>query len=253
MEIKQIIKSIALVLLFGSLFAGCTNKFLDMKSGQAQVPAPTPITAGEGENEITYTPGYQFYPPQNGEPIAIVKTNMGDIKIKLFPDKAPKAVENFTTHAKNGYYDNLIFHRVINDFMIQGGDPLGNGTDGESFWGTPFEDEFTLDLFNYGGALSMANSGENTNGSQFFIVQKKTITDDEVTAIQQGGYPEDLVKLYQEHGGTPGLDFRHTVFGQVYTGMDVVDKIAAVKTGKKDKPVEDVIIKTIEIKESGKD
>lgn len=104
---------------------------------------------------------------------ATIKTNKGDMKFNLYDDLAPKTVENFVTHAKNGYYDGLIFHRVIKDFMIQGGDPTGTGCGGESIWGTPFQDEFNLDARNYYGALSMANSGPNTNGSQFFIVQAK--------------------------------------------------------------------------------
>lgn len=107
-------------------------------------------------------------------PIAEIETNVGVIKIRLFPDVAPKAVENFVTHAKEGYYDGQTFHRVINDFMIQGGDPTGTGMGGESIWGAPFEDEFSDYAYNFRGALSMANAGANTNGSQFFIVQAKT-------------------------------------------------------------------------------
>lgn len=248
MKIQKIIKTAAIILIMGSLLAGCNGKFSDNKAG---APAPTPTTIGEGQNKLTFTPGYQFYPPQKGDTVAIMKTSMGDISIKLFPEKAPKAVENFVTHAKNGYYDSLIFHRVINDFMIQGGDPKGNGTGGESIWGKDFEDEFTPDLFNYRGALSMANSGPDTNGSQFFIVQNKKLDKQVEEAISQA-YPEVLAKLYKEHGGTPHLDFKHTVFGQVYEGLDIVDKIAAVKTGDQDKPVEDVVIKTIEIKEFDK-
>ena len=104
-------------------------------------------------------------------PVATMKTSMGDIEIMFFPEEAPKAVENFLTHAKDGYYDGISFHRVIEDFMIQGGDPNGTGSGGESIWGTPFEDEFSNNLHNFNGALSMANAGPTTNGSQFFIVQ----------------------------------------------------------------------------------
>ena len=106
---------------------------------------------------------------------AVIKTNMGDMTFELNETAAPKAVENFSTHAKNGYYDGLIFHRIIKDFMIQGGDPTGTGCGGESIWVKAFEDEFSLDARNYYGALSMANSGPNTNGSQFFIVQAKDV------------------------------------------------------------------------------
>ena len=111
----------------------------------------------------------QFEEPTG--PVVTMKTSMGDIELMLFPEEAPKAVENFLTHAKNGYYDGLTFHRVIKDFMIQGGDPDGTGTGGESIWGTPFEDEFSDNLYNFTGSLSMANAGPVSNGSQFFIVQ----------------------------------------------------------------------------------
>lgn len=188
--------------------------------------------------------------PLSGETVALMKTNMGDIKIRLFADKAPKTVENFVTHAKEGYYDGLIFHRVINDFMIQGGDPTGTGCGGESIWGHSFPDEFDVDLHNLRGALSMANSGPNTNGSQFFIVQAKEVPESLIAQMKElsdRGFPEATTKAYQELGGTPWLDFKHSVFGQVYEGMDVVDAIAAVRCGAGDKPMHDVTIDAIEI------
>lgn len=187
--------------------------------------------------------------PTSGDIVATMKTTLGDIKIKLFPSFAPKAVENFTTHAKNGYYNGLIFHRVIPDFMIQGGDPMGSGIGGESIWGRPFEDEFAPELHNLRGALSMANSGPATNGSQFFIVQAKTVPAQMIEQMEQLSaeqvFPFEATESYKELGGTPWLDFRHTVFGQVFEGMDVVDAIAAVKTGPNDKPVEAVKINEI--------
>lgn len=139
----------------------------------------------------------QLRKPQAGDITATMKTTMGDIQLLLFPDAAPKAVENFTTHAKNGYYNGLVFHRVIPDFMIQGGDPTGTGMGGESIWGKPFEDEFSPDYHNLRGALSMANAGPGTNGSQFFIT----------------------------HVPTDWLNGKHTVFGKVTEGQDVVDSI----------------------------
>ncbi len=191
--------------------------------------------------------------PEENETKIIMHTNMGDIKIRLFDDKAPKAVENFITHAKAGYYDGLIFHRIINDFMIQGGDPLGNGTGGESIWGEPFEDEFTPELHNLRGALSMANAGPNTNGSQFFIVQAKKVSDDLLEQMEMASedvFPTDVIENYKNEGGTPWLDYRHTVFGQVYEGMDVVDNIAAVKVDYfSNKPFNDVIIDSITVEE----
>lgn len=181
---------------------------------------------------------------------AIIKTNRGDMTFVLLPEAAPKAVENFTTHAKNGYYNGLIFHRVIKDFMIQGGDPNGNGTGGESIWKSAFEDEFSIDARNYYGALSMANSGPNTNGSQFFIVQAKTVPGQMIAQMEQltdKGYPRACIDTYKKTGGTPWLDFHHTVFGQLIDGADVLEDIAAVKTGVNDKPVYDVVIETIDI------
>ena len=181
------------------------------------------------------------------EKLVEMETSMGKIKIKLFPEYAPKAVENFVKHSEKGYYNGLIFHRVIKNFMIQGGDPNGNGTGGESIYGQPFEDEFSNQLFNLRGALSMANAGANTNGSQFFIVQSKTLDSSLKAQMEKIGYPEEIINAYEKNGGTPWLDHKHTVFGQVIEGMDVVDKIANTPTGPNDKPKEDVIIKKIKI------
>jgi len=149
---------------------------------------------------------------------AIIHTTKGDIHLKLFGEECPKTVENFTVHGKNGYYNNIIFHRIIRNFMIQTGDPQGDGTGGQSIWGGEFEDEFVKSLrHDRPGILSMANAGPNTNGSQFFI-----------TTV-----------------ACPSLDGKHTVFGRVTKGMDVVHDIEKVKTSKGDKPLEDVKILSI--------
>lgn len=154
-------------------------------------------------------------------PIAVLETTQGNIEIELRPDLAPKAVENFVTHSKNGYYDGLIFHRVIRGFMLQGGDPTGTGRAGESIWGKKFEDEFSSKaLFDKKGILAMANAGPNTNGSQFFITT---------------GIPH-------------WLNGRHTIFGYVIKGMDIVKKIDGVPTGRGDRPLSDQIINKITIK-----
>ena len=151
---------------------------------------------------------------------ATIKTNKGDMKFNLLSDAAPKAVENFVTHAKNGYYDGLIFHRVIKDFMIQGGAPTGSGCGGESIWGTPFEDECNPKVaFDKPGLLAMANAGPGTNGSQFFI-----------TTVE-----------------TPWLHMHHTIFGEVAEGYDVVKKIENSPTGFMDKPVKEQKILSTEV------
>ncbi|MBU5669391.1 peptidylprolyl isomerase [Peptoniphilus sp. MSJ-1] len=193
----------------------------------------------------------QFEKPTNGEKIAILKTNKGDIKIRLFEEAAPKAVENFTSLIEDKYYDGIIFHRVIENFMIQGGDPSGTGMGGESKWKKPFEDEFDVNFRNFRGALSMANAGPNTNGSQFFIVQGDKLSDDIISQMKEAGekrgYPEEVVKAYEEVGGAFWLDGKHSVFGQVFEGMDVVDDIAKSRVNPMDKPINDVVIEEAEV------
>lgn len=144
------------------------------------------------------------------ENVAVLETNQGVIEIKLFTDVAPKACENFTGLIKQGYYDGIIFHRVIKEFMIQGGDPTGTGRGGESIWGAPFEDEVALAVkFNKAGLIAMANAGPNTNGSQFFITT----------------------------ASTPWLNMKHTIFGEVILGYEAVEKIENAPTGANDKPL----------------
>lgn len=204
------------------------------------------------------TAGYkaQLAEPKKGDTVAeIVVKDFGSIHVKFFEKEAPKAVENFTTHATKGYFNGLIFHRVINNFMLQGGDPTGTGTGGESIWGGAFKDEFSDNLQPYRGALCMANSGADTNGSQFFIVQDKDTYDKATldSLAQQTGVTlsEDAIEGYSKVGGTPWLYRAHTVFGQVYEGMDVVDSIAATKTDENDKPVTDVAIEKIIVSKYG--
>ena len=210
----------------------------------------------------------QLEPIQSGDQVATITTSEGEIVIKLCPEQAPKAVENFVTLAEEGYYDGLIFHRVINDFMIQGGDPNGDGTGGESCWGGTFEDEFNGEMYHFRGALAMANRGADTNGSQFYIVQRPTLQEgyfeqsDKVAAeygaanllyssqtgkIYRTNYSEAVRAKYEELGGVPELDYGYTVFGQVMEGMDVVDAIAQVETNEDDKPLNDVVIESITI------
>ena len=184
---------------------------------------------------------------------AILHTSLGDIRIKLFPKLAPLAVENFLTHAKEEYYNGVTFHRVIDGFMIQGGDPKGNGTGGESIWhgkdntkdtGTGFKNEISPYLYNIRGSLSMANTGQpNTNGSQFFINQSTT---DYSAKLPTSSYPKKIIEAYKE-GGNPSLDGKHPVFGQVIEGMDVVDKIAKAEKDEKDKPTTAITIDSIEV------
>ncbi len=197
--------------------------------------------------------------------VVVLETSYGDIKIKMFPEYAPETVTNFITHIENDYYDGIVFHRVIDNFMIQSGDPTATGMGGESIWGSPFEDEFEKSLRHFNGALSMANSGPNTNGSQFFIIVNDEYSDDTtlpykeekdsvVFALPTGDeiylsdiFPENVLDIYDEVGGTPHLDFNHSVFGQVVDGYDVLIEISNVEVSDDDRPVEDVIINDIRI------
>jgi peptidyl-prolyl cis-trans isomerase B (cyclophilin B) len=185
----------------------------------------------------------QLEKPVKGEELCVIHTTAGDITVRLFDDLVPKTVENFKTHAKENYYNDTIFHRTIQDFMIQGGDPTGTGRGGESIWGNSFEDEFSPELVHFKGALSMANAGPNTNGSQFFIVQNSKMTEDYVNHFP---LTDEQKKKYVELGGTPHLDNKHSVFGQVVDGMDIVDKIAGMEVDYMDKPTNPVAITSID-------
>lgn len=203
----------------------------------------------EGSNENDESDKTIDYPQlssevADNEELVVINTSLGPIKIKLFPEIAPKAVENFLTHAEDGYYNGVIFHRVMEEFMIQGGDPDGTGAGGESIYGGSFEDEFSESTFHLRGALSMANAGPDTNGSQFFIVQNENV--DTGGFDQKVNQPEEIKEAYEEMGGTPHLDYSHTVFGQVIEGMDTVDKIARVEENQT-RPIEDILIESIDI------
>lgn len=192
----------------------------------------------------------QMAMPQAGETIAIFHIkDYGDVKVKFFESVAPKAVENFVTHARNGYYNGVTFHRVINEFMIQGGDPLGTGTGGESIWGKDFEEELSPELVPYRGSLCMASRGLQNSpslGSQFFITQAN-YDETQASYMKAYDYPTDLLEQYKSYGGYLSLYQQYTVFGQVYEGMEVVDKIAGVATDGNDKPLENVVIESIEV------
>lgn len=248
-----------------SLLAACdqqekeeTNK--ETESSQVE---QTESSSDEKEARISKEELDQLPLPQLSKEVAAdealvaIETNFGTMKAKLFPTLAPKAVENFLTHVKEGYYDGLTFHRVIQDFMIQGGDPKGDGTGGESIWGEEFVPEISDQLYHIRGALAMARTGlpvdQPSQGSQFYIVQNDK---DQQIMIDQAGdnpqfkpedeYPTAIYDAYKE-GGVPSLDGQYSVFGQVIEGLDVVDQIAATPVDQNDKPKEPVTITHIEI------
>lgn len=253
------------ILVSGLLFtmAGCKG------TNEAEAPSQEP------KEELNTKIGYQLEMPEEGEKIAVINTNKGSFKVRLFPEEAPKAVENFEKLAEKGYYNGVIFHRVIKNFMIQGGDPTGTGTGGESIWGKDFEDEFSKNLFNITGSLSMANRGPNTNSSQFFINNQnpetfggwenfesaykvyqshpKEFTKRYGGTLDMSKVTDEVKALYEKNGGNPHLDGYyntakrgHTVFGQVFEGMEVINAISDAKTDSMDKPIEEIKIESID-------
>lgn len=278
----SIILSALIVASAALCFAGC-NQEVTMDTVDTSFLGKDAAVKDDTEHQA----GYQLEMPEKGDTIAILHTNMGDITWRFFPENAPKTVQNFIDLAKAGKYDNTIFHRVINNFMIQGGDyENANGTGGKAANGGQFEDEFCNKLFNIRGSVAMANSGKDTNGSQFFINQATAESfsgftsyeeswkvarniiaqyvnqnkQDDISKINGLSFynptivPDDVKKLYEENGGNPYLDGAfnaadkgHTVFAQVIDGMDVVDKIAKTEVDQSNMPKTPVVINSVEI------
>ncbi|MFV0381095.1 MAG: peptidylprolyl isomerase [Breznakia sp.] len=234
-------KRLSLLLCFVFFISACANTKEEKKEEKKE----TDTQEKTEKKELTSLLQFQETYPDD-QPVATIQTDYGEIVIVLFPKQAPKAVENFSTHAKNGYYDGVTFHRIIEDFMIQGGDPKGDGTGGESIWKEGFAEEITYELYHFKGALAMARtSAPSSQGSQFYIVQSAN------TAL---AYQYDTIveEKYAEVGGTSNLDGNYTVFGQTIAGLDVVDAIAKVEktdevdaSGSKSVAKNPVYIKTI--------
>ncbi len=252
MKLKKIISAAAAAALSAAIMTGCEG---------------TPDTGNiqtESGTAAAYADPINFTAPEPGEKIVVITVkDYGEIKIKLFPEQTPKAVENFLGLTEMGYYDELIFHRIIPDFMNQGGDPKGNGTGGKSMWGEEFQGELGEGLYHFSGAVAYAHSQTFTNGSQFYIVNTDegdcqygaTYLDDgtykEFTSFEELGndYPESVKQLYLEKGGVPFLDGGYTVFGQVIEGMDVVRAMSEVETDDNDKPLKQVLMESVRIEE----
>ncbi|MGN1416398.1 MAG: peptidylprolyl isomerase [Oscillospiraceae bacterium] len=259
---KQRIISVLLAAAVAASLTACGNEN-DTSDGASDTSAET-TTAAEPLEDAEIL---NFTPPEIGEEIAVITVkDYGEIKVKLFPDECPLAVENFKGLANMNYYDELIFHRVIPEFMIQGGDPKGNGTGGNSMWGGTFDGGVSDKLYHFTGAVAYANSsGVATNSSQFYIVN----TDDDYVALgaeqdpetgeikyyetfEEAGMnvPKNVQDMYYEKGGVAYLDGNYTVFGQVFEGMDVVRAISQVETDpSNDKPLKQVQMESVRIVE----
>lgn len=218
---KKIFFIVALIFLF----SGCSQEADKLSTDEKNVGTQENQQANKtNNNQMTENTSVTLHDLAQEYGAAIIKTNLGDIKVKFYSEASPVTVNNFLNLAKDGFYDNTRFHRVINDFMIQGGDPNSKDASKKNLWGTgdpgyKFNDEFNNEKL-IRGSLAMANSGPDTNGSQFFIVTAES---------------------------TPWLDGKHTNFGEIIAGMDVVEKIEAGKTDARDCPLEDIIIESIEL------
>lgn len=242
--IKKILAVISVAVLSLTAFTACGKEDDNPLKDNEKKPADVEIK--------------NFDAPVDGEEIAVITfKDYGTIRIKLFPDKAPKGVENFKALVNSGYYDELIMHRVEKDFCIQGGDPKGNGTGGNSTWGEDFDIEADEGLLNFTGAVAYAHATDGGNGSQFYIISTKAgeITDDDFKNYESYDmyYPENVKEKYKEVGGAPFLDGGYTVFGQVFDeDMEVVRAINNVEvkddgSGNITKPAKQVLIEKAEI------
>ncbi|SHM11855.1 peptidylprolyl isomerase [Ruminococcus flavefaciens] len=249
--LKKVLAGIMCMLMAAGTLASCGNKGTET-SGTSS----SDTTQGDTTNaaEVENVDIANFTPPEKGDTIIVMKIkDYGTVKFRLFPEYADKGVENFVELAKKGYYDGLKFHRVIKDFMIQGGDPLGTGTGGESIWGEKFDGGTDPHLIHVAGALAYANSGgTDTNGSQFYVVTGTVPTDDDFEYYSQKGleFSENAKEQYKKVGGAPWLDGGYTVFGQVIDGLDVIFKIQNVSVDQNSSmPFKDVVMESVTVGE----
>ncbi len=235
-----------------SMLTACGKTFTETNTTEGE---SSKIVIGESEADTKPAENVEivnFTAPENGDTIVEINfKDYGTVKIRLFPDYAATACDNFTQLIEKGYYNGLTFHRIIKDFMIQGGDPNGNGTGGESAWGGKFDGGTNPALAHVTGALAYANSGStNTNGSQFYIVTGEQNIDDALLTTYEGygySFTENQKKIYKEYGGTPFLDGNYTVFGQVIDGLDIIFKIQYTATDANDKPLNDVVMESVKL------
>ena len=256
MKMKKIVSIMTFAALSAMMLTGCKGSPDTGNNSNSSADEEATIN----ESSIQWLDDveiHNFIMPEVGEKIAVINVkDYGTIKIKLFPEDAEKGVENFVGLAEMGYYDELIFHRIIPNFMNQGGDPKGNGTGGKSMWGESFDGGTDENLYHFTGAVAYANSGAtSTNGSQFYIVNTPDGYTEyscaELYEMDSSSYnwPANVAAKYDEVGGVPFLDGGYTVFGQIFEGMDVVRAMAEVETDDNDKPLTQVMMESVQIVE----
>lgn len=263
---KQMMAAVLAGCMALACFTGCTKKqtgdapVVEVESSDPTQPkdpgdmTPEEVRRHNQQIDSSDVRLIQFDDPRPDDTVAVITTSEGVIRIRLYPEEAPMAVENFVTLAEKGYYNGTTFHQVVDNFQIQAGDPTGTGSGGESIYATAegdrgfFADEISLNLWHFRGALSMANDGTpDTNSSRFLIVQRDMVTDRTLEEMADIPFPSAVLEKYEELGGAPSLDTHHTVFGMVVEGMEVVDRIASAQVDESGGPVEPVLIENIEI------
>lgn len=237
--------SLALALSLAFAASGCKK---NEPVPEVQPPATTEDKVAENakitDDMVTLV---QAETPADAKRVTI-ETSMGDIVVVLYPDYAPKAVQNFLTLAEEGYYTGLKFHRVVSNYMVQSGDPTGTGTGGESSFTdesgnkVAFEPEYSLNLWNFKGALGMSPGSDGLNKSQFYIISNNKVEEETLTKMIDAKFPQKVIDHYKEVGGAPWLDGNCTVFGQVIEGLDILELIDAVEVDTNRLPVEEVIV-----------
>lgn len=229
------IKLILIILILSIILSGCSNEAGQIVNGYTEI----------GNLKLE-----QVQMPKDGEEIAVIKTNMGEIKMRLFPEIAPKAVENFKTLVKEGFYDGMKFSRVEDNFLIQTGDNQ-EYPDGKSIFGDFYEDEYDLNYRHITGTVGLAKKKENENSSHFYIIVQDGLDEEYLEVMKEldeEGFPKEVVKAYEALGGVPRLDLRFTIFAQVFYGMDTVMEINKVEVNPITKePMGDVIIEEAKI------
>ena len=201
----------------------------------------------EGGKESEVYPVSQLNGPKKGDTIVTIVTDLGTIRAVILDDLVPATAANFISLAESGYYDGMIIHKVIKDFVMQLGDKTLKGDGGDSFTGTGVAPHFRDDLHSYTGSLGMVAYPDGLEYSQFFIIAGSTVSDEYITAMQQAGYSQDVIDSFKKVGGQPGFDYVYTVFGQVYEGMDIVTEITSQATDKYNRPTKDMLVKTVSI------
>lgn len=249
---KKLVSLIVAACMCLTLFTSCKDGDKSESAKAYNVGSQKQYTSDDTITDFSDPLNYTM--PVSGEKIVVMTIrNYGNVYIKLFPELVPDACENFLGLVENGYYDGLTFHRVVRDFVVQGGDPQGTGMGGESLWGDKFACEFSSALLHLTGAVAYARaSGDLRNGSQFYFVANADIDEQTLMtyySMYKKSYTQSGIDAYVENGGQPYLDGDYTVFAQVFEGLDIIDNIQQVKTNDSNKPINDVVIEKAQVVE----